>query len=85
MCDYSLHLVASRPAKVGDKLVSTSFPRTTTRGFANVRPCCNCQQVRVLRWTSRNSTIRSPCSRLLPHAWLPEWPGTAVPSFGPQI
>ena len=27
MCDYSLDLVASRPAKVGDKLVSTSFPR----------------------------------------------------------
>ena len=25
MCDYSLHLVASRPAKVGDKLVSTNF------------------------------------------------------------
>jgi hypothetical protein len=23
MCDYSLHLVTSRPAKVGDKLVST--------------------------------------------------------------
>ena len=36
MCDYSLELVASRPAKVGDKLVSTSFPRTTTRGFASV-------------------------------------------------
>jgi hypothetical protein len=36
MCDYSLHLVASRPAKVGDKLVSTSFPRTDTRGFASV-------------------------------------------------
>ena len=36
MCDYSLHLVASRPAKVGDKLVSTSFPETTTRGFASV-------------------------------------------------
>ena len=36
MCDYSLHLVASRPAKVGDKLVSTSFPQTTTRGFASV-------------------------------------------------
>ena len=30
MCDYSLDLVASRPAKVGDKLVSTSFPHTTT-------------------------------------------------------
>ena len=36
MCDYSLHLVASRPAKVGDKLVSTRFPNTITRGFAPV-------------------------------------------------
>src|SRR5262245_26752768 len=36
MCDYSLELVASRPAKVGDKLVSTSFPETITRGFASV-------------------------------------------------
>ena len=36
MCDYSLHLVASRPAKVGDKLVSTKFPQTITRGFASV-------------------------------------------------
>jgi hypothetical protein len=36
MCDYSLHLVASRPARVGDKLISTGFPQTTTRGFASV-------------------------------------------------
>ena len=36
MCDYSLNLVASRPAKVGDKLVSTRFPETITRGFASV-------------------------------------------------
>ena len=36
MCDYSLHLIASRPARVGDKLISTSFPHTTTRGFAAV-------------------------------------------------
>jgi hypothetical protein len=36
MCDYSLHLVASRPARVGDKLIATSFPQTTTRGFASV-------------------------------------------------
>jgi len=35
MCDYSLELVASRPAKAGDKLVSTSFPHTITRGFAS--------------------------------------------------
>jgi hypothetical protein len=34
MCDYSLHLVASRPAKVGDKLVSTDFTRSITRGFS---------------------------------------------------
>ena len=34
MCDYSLHHVASRPAKVGDKIVSTNFIGTITRGFA---------------------------------------------------
>ena len=34
MCDYSLHAVASRPAEAGERLVSTTFPRTTTRGFA---------------------------------------------------
>ena len=36
MCDYSLHLITSRPAKVGDKLISTRFPQTSTRGFASV-------------------------------------------------
>jgi hypothetical protein len=36
MCDYSLHNVASRPAKVGDKLVSTQFPHSITRGFAAI-------------------------------------------------
>jgi hypothetical protein len=34
MCDYSLHHLMSRPAKVGDKLVSTNFVGTITRGFA---------------------------------------------------
>jgi len=33
MCDYSLHGVASRPAKVGDKLISTAFTGSFTRGF----------------------------------------------------
>jgi hypothetical protein len=33
MCDYSLHHVASRPAKVGDKLTTRDFG-TGTRGFA---------------------------------------------------
>lgn len=36
MCDYSLHDVASRPAKVGDKLVTTSFNNSITRGFAAI-------------------------------------------------
>ena len=36
MCDYSLHHVATRPAKVGDKLVATRFPNSITRGFAGV-------------------------------------------------
>ena len=36
MCDYSLELVSSRPAKVGDKLISAGFHHTITRGFASV-------------------------------------------------
>jgi hypothetical protein len=36
MCDYSLHHVASRPAKVEDKLVVTKFDNSITRGFAAV-------------------------------------------------
>ena len=36
MCDYSLHTVASRPAKVGDKLMTTPFPNSITRGLAGV-------------------------------------------------
>ena len=35
MCDYSLHHVASRPAKVGDKLITTQFRDTITRGFSD--------------------------------------------------
>jgi hypothetical protein len=35
MCDYSLHAVASRPAKVGETLITTTFQGTSTRGFAS--------------------------------------------------
>jgi hypothetical protein len=35
MCDYSLHAVASRPAKVGETLITTTFHGTSTRGFAS--------------------------------------------------
>ena len=36
MCDYSLDFVVSRPARVGDKLVSTRFRNSVTRGFAAI-------------------------------------------------
>ena len=36
MCDYSLHLLASRPARVGDKLVATEFTQSITRGFSAI-------------------------------------------------
>ncbi len=34
MCDYSLEFVASRQATVADRLVTTTFANTITRGFA---------------------------------------------------
>ena len=36
MCDYSLHPVASRPAKIEDKLVTTTFNNSITRGFSAI-------------------------------------------------
>jgi len=36
MCDYSLDFVASQPTKVGDKLLTTKFKNSVTRGFAAV-------------------------------------------------
>jgi hypothetical protein len=35
MCDYSLHAVESRPAEVGETLITTTFRVTSTRGFAS--------------------------------------------------
>jgi hypothetical protein len=36
MCDYSLEHLASRPAKVGDQLVTTKFGRMYTTGLCAV-------------------------------------------------
>jgi hypothetical protein len=36
MCDYSLHHVSSRPARVADKLVTMELARSKARGFAAV-------------------------------------------------
>jgi hypothetical protein len=57
-CDSSLHAVASRPAKAGETLVTTSFCGTSTRGFAARRTS------RVLRYvfyrgSNWPSTMRS--------------------------
>jgi hypothetical protein len=69
MCDYSLHSVKSRPAKVGDKLTTRDF-RTGTRGFAasedaNVAVCVRpgtelsfarevmCQPIGMLGWRDK--------------------------------
>jgi hypothetical protein len=35
MCDYSLHAMATRPAQVGETLMTTTFRGTSTRGFAS--------------------------------------------------
>src|SRR5450759_5797603 len=35
MCDYSLHAVETRPAQVGETLITTTFRGTLTRGFAS--------------------------------------------------
>lgn len=68
MCDYSLHYVASRLAKVGDQLITTEFPGTFTRGFSavdepNVAVC-------LLPGTEiafeREAEYRHPFARLFP-------------------
>src|SRR5262249_55955407 len=72
MCDYSLHSIKSRPAKVGDKLTTRHFG-TGTRGFAasedpNVVVCVRpgtelsfarevtCQPIGIFGW--RDKVIR---------------------------
>jgi hypothetical protein len=71
MCDYSLQYVASRPAKVGNKLVSTKLGNAITGDFAaagepNVAVCLLPgtevafeKEVEPLRAPSRNSRSQS--------------------------
>jgi len=37
MCDYSLEEMASRPAQLGDKLITTRFGKSFTRGFCTAK------------------------------------------------
>ena len=42
MCDYSLHLVANRPAKIEDKLVTTKFNNSMNSRIRGGRPAERC-------------------------------------------
>ena len=76
MCDYSLHHVASRPAKVGDKLVATDFVRSITRGFAAVgEPTSPSVYFRARNWLLKktsNTSALSACSA--ERAWITRLP-----------
>lgn len=69
MCDYSLHLVNSRPAKVGDQLVVTKFAKAITRGFVaagepNVAVCLRpgTEVALLLNGSLSRSTVSFPAS-----------------------
>src|SRR5258705_5340772 len=75
MCDYSLHSVRTRPAKVGEKLVTYNFG-TGTRGFAAPE---------VVWWLSAyflvpNSRSRRQSSIKPPSCFVPI-PATPLRSF----
>jgi len=70
MCDYSLELVASRPAKVGDQLVSTSFPHTITRGFVSVDDPSVAVCVLPGTELAFEAEVRCETGRLIPWRWF---------------
>jgi hypothetical protein len=70
MCDYSLESVASRPAVAADRLVTTRFPTTLTRGFAGVG---NLNTAVCLR---PGTELVFDVAPRYDHTWAP-WPKTA--------
>jgi hypothetical protein len=66
MCDYSLHNVATRPAKVGDKLMTTTFPNTVTRGLCAVGE----PQVAVCLMPGTELAFEQEAESAHPFAWL---------------
>src|SRR6266446_3091237 len=79
MCDYSLHNVKSRAARVGDKLTTRNFG-TGTRGFAAQEDTT--MAVCVLPGTELAFSGRSHARRPDSLAWArAEWP-TRRQSFG---
>jgi hypothetical protein len=66
MCDYSLHNVATRPAKVGDKLMTTTFPNTVTRGLCAIGE----PQVAVCLMPGTEVAFDQEAESAHPFAWL---------------
>ena len=61
MCDYSLHGVSFRPAKVGDQLITTQFWNTPTRFSAADEP-----RVAVCLLPGTEVSFRTKSSAILP-------------------
>jgi hypothetical protein len=72
MCDYSLHNVQSRPARAGDKLVTTAFADTVTRGFSAVgeHGVAVCLMPGTELAFSEDAAFDHPLARLLPRMRL---------------
>jgi hypothetical protein len=68
MCDYSLHAVETRPAKVGDELVTTEFANSFTRGFSAIgQPkVAVCLLPGTELAFEREAEVDHPFARLLP-------------------
>ena len=71
MCDYSLHSIKSRPAKVGDKLTTRDFG-TGTRGFA----ASENQSVAVCVLPGTELTFAHEVERLPARLW--PWKDSAI-------
>jgi len=86
MCDYSLHSVKSRPAKVSEKLITRDFG-TGTRGFAasedvNVAVCVRpgtelsfadevrCLPTGLLAWRNKVIAHRTAIFRQINKEWI---------------
>jgi hypothetical protein len=66
MCDYSLRHVASRPAKIGDQLVTTAFADTVTRGFSAAGE----PNVAICLLPGTEIAFEEEAERQHPFAWL---------------
>ena len=87
MCDYSLHYVATRPAQIEEKLVTTKFKNSITRGFAAVGEpqlrsvCCRAPRLRSTRMSnaSRRSASAFSRTRKLDSGWRASGRSTGRP------